>query len=113
MFFARSGKLIGIIAVADVEKPTSCEAIEEFGKLGISAAMLTGDNRLTAEAIRKRIGISRVIAEVLPKDKEKEIQNLQESGKVVAMVGDGIKPAIPVHISPISTPATPARTPPA
>ena len=93
LYFARSGKLIGIIAVADVEKPTSCEAIREFEKLGISTTMLTGDNKLTAEAIRKRIGIPRVIAEVLPKDKEKEIQNLQKDGKVVAMVGDGINDA--------------------
>ena len=93
LYFARSGQLIGLIAVADVEKPTSREAIEALGAMNINTTMLTGDNKLTAEAIRARMNIPRVVAEVLPQDKQKEVAALQEHGRVVAMVGDGINDA--------------------
>ena len=93
LYFARNGKLAGIIAVADVVKPTSREAIEGFHNMGIRVVMLTGDNRKTAEAIQKQLGIETVIAEVLPQDKEAEIRRIQESGGKVAMIGDGINDA--------------------
>lgn len=93
LFFAAGGKLIGMIAVADVVKPTSREAIAELKHMGIEVVMLTGDHKKTAEAIRKQVGVDRAIAEVLPQDKEREIRKIQESGKKVAMVGDGINDA--------------------
>lgn len=93
LFFAAQGELIGMIAVADVVKPTSKEAVQELKHMGIEVVMLTGDHRKTAEAIRKQVGMDRVIAEVLPQDKEREIRKIQESGKKVAMVGDGINDA--------------------
>ncbi len=93
LYFADDKKLLGIIAVADVVKPTSCEAIEQFKAMGISVVMLTGDNKRTAEAIRKQLNIDKVVAEVLPQDKESEIRRIQESGKKVAMIGDGINDA--------------------
>ncbi|MGF6375322.1 Cu+-exporting ATPase [Clostridiales Family XIII bacterium PM5-7] len=93
LLFAREGKVVGIIAVADVEKENSKEAIEAFGQMNIDVVMLTGDNRRTAEALRKRLHIPKVIAEVLPSDKEKHIAQLQEEGHVVAMIGDGINDA--------------------
>lgn len=93
LFFAADGKLIGMIAVADVVKPTSKEAIQELEEMGIEVVMLTGDHRKTAEAIRRQVGVNRVIAEVLPQDKEQEIRKIQESGQKVAMVGDGINDA--------------------
>ena len=93
LYFADDKKLLGIIAVADVVKTTSREAIEQFKAMGIDVVMLTGDNKKTAEAIRKQLHIDRVVAEVLPQDKEKEIRTIQESGKKVAMVGDGINDA--------------------
>ena len=93
LFFARAGKLIGVIAVADVVKPTSAQAIRELSGLGIEVVMLTGDNAKTAQAIQRQVGADRVVAEVFPQDKEKEIRRLQDSGKKVAMVGDGINDA--------------------
>ncbi len=93
LYFADDKKLLGIIAVADVVKPTSREAIEQFKDMGIDVVMLTGDNKKTAEAIRKQLHIDRVVAEVLPQDKEKEIRSIQGSGKKVAMIGDGINDA--------------------
>ena len=93
LFFARAGKLMGVIAVADVVKPTSAQAIRELSGLGIEVVMLTGDNAKTAQAIQRQVGADRVVAEVFPQDKEKEIRRLQDSGKKVAMVGDGINDA--------------------
>ncbi len=90
LYFADERKLLGIIAVADVIKPTSREAIEQFKTMGIDVVMLTGDHHRTAEAIRKQLHINKVIAELLPQDKEKEIRLMQEKGRKVAMIGDGI-----------------------
>ena len=86
-------QLLGMIAVADVEKSSSLEAIRQFEKLGIDVVMLTGDNEKTAAAIGKRLGIKHVIAQVLPHQKEEKIRELMEKGHKVAMIGDGINDA--------------------
>lgn len=93
MLFACEGELAGVIAVADVEKASSAEAIRQFRQLGLMAVMLTGDNRRTAEAVRRRLDIGQVIAEVLPQDKASHIAALQAQGHRVAMIGDGINDA--------------------
>ena len=92
LYFALDGKLLGVIAVADVMKPDSAQAIEELKNLGIKVVMLTGDNQRTAEAIGRQAGVDTVIAGVLPDGKENVVRSLQEYGKV-AMVGDGINDA--------------------
>ena len=93
LLFAQDDRLIGIIAVADVEKATSRQAIGMLTKMGIDVVMLTGDNYRTAEAIRRRLQIPKVIAEVLPQDKAAQIETLQKAGHRVAMIGDGINDA--------------------
>ena len=93
LYFAQDGKLIGVVAVADTVKPTSAAAIAAFRDMGIDVVMLTGDNRRTAEAIGRELGVTNVIAEVLPQDKERVVAGLQQEGKRVAMVGDGINDA--------------------
>ncbi|MBD5162871.1 MAG: heavy metal translocating P-type ATPase [Oscillibacter sp.] len=93
LYFARDTTLLGVIAVADTPKPTSRDAVAAFHSLGIDVIMLTGDNRRTADAIGRELGVTEVMAEVLPQDKERKIAGLQEQGKKVAMVGDGINDA--------------------
>lgn len=90
LYFANEKEVIGIIAVADTIKETSYNAIQELKRKNIEVVMLTGDNKIVAEQIGKKLKIDKVISEVLPQDKEKEISKLQEQGKKVAFVGDGI-----------------------
>ena len=93
LFFAQEERLLGLIAVADVVKPTSHEAVRELRALGVDVVMLTGDNRRTAAAIGRELEIPHVVAEVLPQDKEREVRRLQEQGRKVAMIGDGVNDA--------------------
>jgi Cu+-exporting ATPase len=93
MILAVDGRLAGVIAVADTLKEHSIEAIRALKAMGIEVIMLTGDNRRTAEAIARQVGVDRVIAEVLPAQKADVIKSLQKQGKIVAMVGDGINDA--------------------
>lgn len=93
LIFAQDGKLIGIIAVADTIRESSRAAIKRFAQMGLKVVMLTGDNKVTAEAIRKELNINEAITDVLPTQKEAHIRALQEQGHKVAMVGDGINDA--------------------
>ena len=93
LFFACDGHMAGMIAAADVVKPTSQAAIKALKHMGIKVVMLTGDNQRTAAAVGQTVGADKVISDVLPQDKEKEVRSLQESGQCVAMVGDGINDA--------------------
>ncbi|WP_457944225.1 heavy metal translocating P-type ATPase [Caproiciproducens sp. LBM24188] len=93
LYFGGAGRLLGVIAAADVIKPTSHEAVAQFKAMGIDVVMLTGDNRRTAEAIRAQLGIDRAVSEVLPQDKEAEVRRIQQQGGKVAMIGDGINDA--------------------
>ena len=93
LYFARGAAVLGMIAIADVIKKTSPQAVAELLAMGIDVVMLTGDNARTAAAVQRQAGIPGVLAEVLPQDKEREVRALQEQGKVVAMVGDGVNDA--------------------
>ena len=90
LYFAEEERIIGIIAVSDIIKETSLKAVQELKKKNIEVIMITGDNHLVAKSIGKQVGIDRIISEVLPQDKEKEIAKLQSKGRKVAFVGDGI-----------------------
>ena len=93
LYFVRAGELLGCIAVADTVKPTSREAIGKLQAMGMRVLMVTGDNQVTAEAIREQVGVDEAVAQVLPQDKEAVVRKLQQEGHIVAMVGDGINDA--------------------
>jgi Cu+-exporting ATPase len=93
IFAAFDGKASGVIAIADPVKATTPEAVRELKELGVRVVMLTGDNRATAEAVGRKLGIAEIEAEVLPQDKGKTIERLRKEGRVVAMAGDGVNDA--------------------
>jgi Cu2+-exporting ATPase len=93
MYVAIDGAAAGVVAGADTIKPSARRAVERFRELGIQVAMITGDNRRTAEAVARELGIERVFAEVLPANKARHVKELQDEGKFVAMVGDGVNDA--------------------
>ena len=93
LYFAEEHRLLGVIAVADVVKPDSTAAIAALHRNGCEVVLLTGDNQRTAEAIARQVGVDRVIAQVLPQDKARCIEELQKEGRLVAMVGDGVNDA--------------------
>ena len=93
LYFAEDWQLLGVVAVADVVKPDSAAAIAALRRSGCEVVLLTGDNQRTAEAIARQVGVDRVIAQVLPQDKARCIENLQKAGRLVAMVGDGVNDA--------------------
>ena len=93
IILAQGNKIVGLIAIADAIKPTAAEAIKQLTAMGVVSAMITGDNQRTADAIAKQIGITQVLAEVLPADKAEQVKKIQASGKKVAFVGDGINDA--------------------
>lgn len=90
LYFANEKELIGLIAVSDTIKVSSIEAVRFFKDKGLEVVMLTGDNKIAAESIGKSLNIDKIVAEVMPQDKEKEVENIQKQGKKVAFVGDGI-----------------------
>jgi len=94
LFDAVDGCAAGIVAVADTVKPTALRTIERLRELGIQSVMLTGDNERTANAVASTLGVDRVFADVLPADKARYVKQLQDEGKVVAMVGDGVNDAL-------------------
>jgi Cu+-exporting ATPase len=93
VYAAVNGRLAGVLAVADPVRPSSAAAVESFRGLGLEVVMVSGDNRRTAEAVARQVGIDRVVAEALPDAKVAEIRRLQAEGRTVAMVGDGINDA--------------------
>ena len=93
VFAGSNGRVLGVVAIADPVKPSSADAVRQLKELGLEVIMLTGDTRATAEAIARRVGVDRVVAEVLPKGKVEEVERLRAEGRRVAMVGDGLNDA--------------------